>query len=663
MFDLTDAYFLGLIAAVFGAALGFVQIYFEGHGDKRSLLLHRPLSPSRIFLAKVLAGFSLYLLALGLPFLCLEEWMATPGKMPAPFDWRTSLPWLADILSGLVYYFAGMLVAQRDGRWYGSRCLPLASAFCCSYLVWAVPEFWQALGVIGIMGLCMGVAAWGSFAAGGSYRVQPRLAKAALATTFLSGLLIMSALGKQKLGEWFDAGIDYEATVDRRGHVHFQRFKAGVGVLEREDLSGRALPELSPMDDAPLVWTATPYFWSYRNSGRFYVQCSNDSTPDNERWYYDHSRGRLFGYDVFYHQPLGSFGPDGFAPAGAPASERLAGELHYRCAPTRALPSQYLIFPGRAYAVDFARRTIRTLFAAPGGETISVVGRWSDLLNKSRSGLVAGTDRSLHFLTPAGAELASVPRLYDPVVYVPVLAGRLEKPERYCVVYPSWFRWPSVLEPEDYRNLEGRFHEYDLAGREIARQTLPPIRYQEASLAQALFGLATPMTEAASLVGASRYLRAKARSQGGMQKPVLLHDLDHTRYSIPGTAPDKATPSGLIPAYLALLISAATLSALACCLLARRYSFSFGSCGTWTLCGFLFGWVGLVLMLALQEWPARIRCAKCRKLRVVTREACEHCSAPHVAQEPDGTEIYEPATPVSTLASFPEKVRTLVMDH
>src|SRR6516225_6812032 len=125
--DLTGAFFFCLIGVAFGTALGFVQMFFDGHGDKRSLLLHRPLDPSRIFLAKAGAGLSLYLIALGVPFLFLETWLATPGNMPAPFHWRTNLPWLADILSGLVYYFAGMLVAQREVRWYASRCLPLAA--------------------------------------------------------------------------------------------------------------------------------------------------------------------------------------------------------------------------------------------------------------------------------------------------------------------------------------------------------------------------------------------------------------------------------------------------------------------------------------------------------------------------------------------------------
>src|SRR5438132_5517697 len=197
--DVTQAFFYGLTAIVFGAALGFVQISFESHGDKRSLLLHRPLSPSRIFLAKALAGVGLYVLALEIPFACLESWYATPGNMPAPYHWRTGLPWLADILSGLVYYFAGMLVAQRDVRWYGSRSLSLATAFFCSYLVWALPEFWQALVAIAVSGSVVAAAAWGSFSAGGAYAPQPRLAKAALAMTFLGALLIVSILGKQQI--------------------------------------------------------------------------------------------------------------------------------------------------------------------------------------------------------------------------------------------------------------------------------------------------------------------------------------------------------------------------------------------------------------------------------------------------------------------------------
>src|SRR5947209_6526045 len=75
--DFSGALLFCLAAAGFAAGLGFVQVFFEGHADKRSLLLHRPLSRSRIFLAKALAGVGLYLLALGIPLACLQIWMAT----------------------------------------------------------------------------------------------------------------------------------------------------------------------------------------------------------------------------------------------------------------------------------------------------------------------------------------------------------------------------------------------------------------------------------------------------------------------------------------------------------------------------------------------------------------------------------------------------------
>ena len=223
-------FFFCLIGVLSAAALGFLQVFFDGHGDKRSLLLHRPLSPSRIFLARVSSpGVSLYVLALGIPFVCLESWYATPGHIPAPYHWRTGLPWLADILSGLVFYFAGMLTAQREARWYGSRCLPLAGAFFCSYLVWALPEFWQALVAIGIMGSFMGLAAWGSFCAGGDYVPQRYFARAALSMTFLAGLLIMSVMGKQMIGERFDPGFVWDYIVDHKGREAAMLNVLGVG--------------------------------------------------------------------------------------------------------------------------------------------------------------------------------------------------------------------------------------------------------------------------------------------------------------------------------------------------------------------------------------------------------------------------------------------------
>jgi hypothetical protein len=152
------------------------------------------------------------------------------------------------------------------------------------------------------------------------------------------------------------------------------------------------------------------------------------------------------------------------------------------------------------------------------------------------------------------------------------------------------------------------------------------------------------MTEAAALVGASRYLRSEARASGSTRKPVLLDDLESSRYYIPGTGWSQVTPRGLVRSFIGLVLLSATASALGCFLLARRHAFSRARRSGWAVVGFLFGWVGLVLLLALQDWPARIACPTCRKLRVVTRATCEYCGAPHAAPAPDGTEIFGPLT-------------------
>jgi hypothetical protein len=135
LLDEVYCFAVSVVAAIFGAVLGFLQFFPDARGDRRSLLLHLPLSRSRIFLAKVIAGASLYALALGIPFACAVGLAATPGHVAAPFRWPMALPWLADILSGLVYYFAGILVAQSEARWFGSRLLPLGTGLFTSILV------------------------------------------------------------------------------------------------------------------------------------------------------------------------------------------------------------------------------------------------------------------------------------------------------------------------------------------------------------------------------------------------------------------------------------------------------------------------------------------------------------------------------------------------
>ena len=118
--------------AIFGALLGWLQIHNERHRDLWAFLIHRPLSRTKIFAAKSVAGLSLYTLGAGLPLLgfIFMTWM--PGHIAAPFEWRMVLPVLSFFLAGIVFYFAGMLTGLRQARWYASRGLGLGAAFVVS---------------------------------------------------------------------------------------------------------------------------------------------------------------------------------------------------------------------------------------------------------------------------------------------------------------------------------------------------------------------------------------------------------------------------------------------------------------------------------------------------------------------------------------------------
>ena len=393
LLDKGGLFFVSLIAAGFGTGLGFLQIFFESQGDKRSLLLHRPLSSSQIFLGKAIAGLGLYLMALGIPFVGTVALVATPGHIDEPFAWAMTLPWLADALTGIIYYFAGMLTAEREARWYGSRCLGVGAAILASYLVWIVPEFSHALLVIAVLGIIVAVAAWGSFIGGGAYLPQPALAKLALAVTFLAGLSAASFTGKVIVGSWgADDGPDNEEfyIFDRQGRQLFVRTKDNIILSvtdpeggELESFKGKRRDEYTFEEiKAPSIWSEDcPRTICYRSKRRFLVEYGNVTAPGNEVWYYVPAKGRLMGYDEDTKKFVGSYGPEGFCPPEQPPTDRFEGELADFSIFYMAWANFYLAFPSHVYTVDFIKRTTETVFVPPPGETVRWTSRWEDTRN------------------------------------------------------------------------------------------------------------------------------------------------------------------------------------------------------------------------------------------------------------------------------------------
>jgi hypothetical protein len=657
--------FAGLVAAVFGAALGFVQVYFESSGDKRALLLHRPLSSSRIFLGKAIVGVGLFLLGVGIPFACVVRLAATPEHIPQPFEWRMVLPWLADALTGLVFYFAGMLAAQREARWYGSKCVGMAADIFCCYFVWTLPEFWQALLAIVIVGGVVALAAWGSFHAGGAYTLQPFITKIALAATLLMGLSALSFTGKLLIGAWCWTRTASYFRLDRQGKVLLVQEENGH--MSLTDLQGSVPSELAniPLDSHALAEIASPRAqgrWprtqSYRNSNRALVKYGNDTQPGNEWWWYVPSRGRLLGYDKPSFRPIGSFGPDGFAGPGQQPNQGFDEELIHHSRLYSSWANDYLIFPSQVYKVDFRKRVVRSVFVPGTGETVRWATRWENEKLKLVLTFVL-TEKSIHVVDDRGSRMLSLPLSQDLDGYQVGSLGRLEDPTRYWVWYePAWY-----LDIEKLEVVPSYLVMYDASGREIsprqsvaprpglAREIKPRTPLVEASRAHAWFGLITPPVESALLAGTYRHQLSEVREGQGAEIGVMLHFLIVTmQHFIPGIRWSSQAHTGLVLGFGASMFFSALVCGLGCFMLGRRHAFSRASSVGWALLGFAFGWVGLVLMLALHDCPARIACPECGKLRVVTRDTCEHCGAPQATPVPDGTEIIEVNTPTPSTA-------------
>lgn len=88
-----------------------------------------------------------------------------------------------------------------------------------------------------------------------------------------------------------------------------------------------------------------------------------------------------------------------------------------------------------------------------------------------------------------------------------------------------------------------------------------------------------------------------------------------------------------------VLVIGAVLWAVAVYAIARRYRFTRRERTWWMALGFVFGPAGLLLMLSLREWPARLACVSCGKMRMVDREHCGNCGAPWPPARCGDTEI------------------------
>jgi hypothetical protein len=607
--------FTGWFCAIFGAVLGWLQIHNERRPDLWAFLMHRPMTRPAIFLGKVIAGLGIYALVVGLPLFGFIVWARWPRHVAAPFELTMLRPLAAYVLTGVIFYFAGMLTGLRQARWYASRALGLGVAIAVYFLVQTSPALWQGLCVL-LLGAAILIAAnLGGFLSHGYYRGQPAWGKAGLTAALMVSSLIVAATAVLFLSSFFprmerpEARYSYDMTTN--GTI----FKVTEGPGKSwaiADLEGKPLidaktghmtelgefrqrvAKATQLDTGPDEWTRFRP-WMQADNSLFFPWHATSETL----WYYWGQYGRLVGYDIATRRCIGSLGPNGF-------SQDLSGGGVRFINPETRRGQRTLWTATTVYLLDLEKRSTKALFTTTSDDPISMAAEI--ILNGYDWDYEAvATKRAIHLVTSDGKPVWKAP--YEPagLAYNQVGIYFLQPPGQFAL----WMTPPR--EENERANWKLPIHVVWLARDQgvVNRADLPesvPPRFKP------------PI---------------KAKLVSAVMPPALMVILPHLR----GGPSPKMFPREL------LLLS--WCGAVLVCLpiglwLGWRYRFPFAAQAGWAVFHVLFGVPGLLAFLSVQEWPAREACPNCKKLRVVDRAQCEHCGADFAPPEKTGTEVFEP---------------------
>jgi len=121
-----DDYFpmLALVQWLLAIGLGLRQSAWERIRGTYPFLLHRPASPTAIFVAKFATGLVQVQAVAAVPIVWYGVWASTPNTHPSPFEWSMTESAWSVWLSLPVAYLSAFLSGLRPARWWGTRLLP-----------------------------------------------------------------------------------------------------------------------------------------------------------------------------------------------------------------------------------------------------------------------------------------------------------------------------------------------------------------------------------------------------------------------------------------------------------------------------------------------------------------------------------------------------------
>ena len=620
LFDLTRTTIF--MAPLAGLLLGVLQMLFETRQDNWGFVVHRPLSRSKIFIAKSAAGLILLFTSLLIPCALAWAWAVRPSNLAIPVQFRMTLPMVADVLNSAGFYFAGMLLTLRRARWFGTRLLPVGLPLAASAIIFMfVPEFWQAALLSGVVASIGAIAAEGIFSSqgAGSMSAPQNAALGAMLYPGAIGVLI----GLMGFSQTFNTiGHWQYYQVDKKGQLVRQTLTINHGErsVQLTDAAGQPMPEYAGVDpDDPananlfirfnthlfdpkiIPWPLTTIMAgeTYRSPDNSVVTLRPNSRNIRlpfSAWY-DISKRVILLYDPVSKLQIGSIGPSGFAPA------RTEGASRFPDSPLNLFlqrGNRALSFDSIVYWIELDQRRVRPLFNTSADDPVMSAGEVGPPANPL---VLVATRHRLYGLHSDGKTQFAIPLPFDPA-------------ESTCDAALLPRSSHLLLQTYSIPGHQSSLHqimEYSEDGTLLKTTDVPPIvGNEQKKFESAAFAAIFPV--------AARPLVAT----------WIVDDVLDVRLG------------EISKLFAGIMWTAAVVCAILTILIALRTGLTLGKTIAWALVNLLLGLAGVLTMLGIVEWPARERCATCAQNRFVGRPKCSACGASWEAEPADGREIFEP---------------------
>jgi ABC-type transport system involved in multi-copper enzyme maturation permease subunit len=622
---------------VMAAILSFLQIKLERSRDRWAFLVHRPVPLSAIFWGKALAGTTIYIFSVLIPYIGLCWWASVPGHCPSPFYWGMAIPGALSILNGLVLYFTILLIQMRPAKLWGSRIIPLLAAlsmtrFLTTSQKWSPVLYWEIAALV-----VMVAAALDCFVLlDRNFRLRWLTAGA---------LMLVLYAGFLELLQWpTDAsrvigGSNYEYDyydywILENGQIlkfHGRRFNQEAADLDGNtvDISDKEKFESQRIPITGLCqknsWNLLENRYEYRRFNHWFAAtCSGFS---NDLWFYNSRKG----YFIYYKQP--NMLPEGYLSG--------AGYSHTLPSPADSLKEtlwneeqdfykeqRVLFFESSIYWLNLKKHELTQIFKNQDGDKLigcgTITGRDLNDLEKQMVVVVTRNEPAIHLLGIDGKPILTTSWHTDRTKYDSLQLGLTDDQKRIYLRYEpnasvaGWDKRPIYIV------------EMDRTGKVLRKievpQNIPISGDRKLIWSQAIelyWGRYSQKNLPTEIYGKS-VLCWRAFSG---DKDALDAWKWHVKH------PWKGFQDVIITSIIGLVCAGLGYWRMSV------YKFSRMRRRLWAIGIFLFGPAVLLTMLAFEEWPLREKCPVCGKQRQVTRESCEHCGAKWPQAQKDGTEL------------------------